>query len=139
MVPTGRSGLERTWLEATFDRVPGDDEKAQGIPHLVALFTLAGVPIMKDSLIIKAYELLIEQYEKQVKEMDDDHMNSTLKYHTALRVYEEAIFEAFGYNKLHKLATEADKRIEKEFGKKRFGISECVEEHFEHKGSSNHD
>ena len=94
---------------------------------------------MKESLIIKAYELLIEQYEKQVKEMDDDQMNSTLIYHTALRVYEEAIFEAFGYDKLHKLATEADKRIEKEFGKKRFGISECVEEHFLHKGSSNHD
>ena len=27
---------------------------------------------MKESLTIKAYELLIEQYEKQVKEMDDD-------------------------------------------------------------------
>ena len=90
---------------------------------------------MKDSLIIKAYELLIEQYEKQVKEMDDDQMNSTLIYHTALRVYEEAIFEAFGYDKLHKLATEADKRIEKEFGNKRFGIAECVEENFLHKGS----
>jgi hypothetical protein len=93
---------------------------------------------MKESLIIKAYELLIEQYEKKVKEMDDDHGNSTLIYHTALRVYEEAIFEAFGYNKLHKLATEADKRIEKEFGNKRFGIAECVEENFEHKRSPNH-
>ena len=94
---------------------------------------------MKESLTIKAYELLIEQYEKQVKEMDDDHMNSTLIYHTALRVYEEALFQAFGYNKLHKLATEADKRIEKEFGKKRFGVAECVEEHFLHKGSPNHE
>ena len=94
---------------------------------------------MKESLIIKAYELLIEQYEKQVKEMDDDHGNSTLIYHTALRVYEEAIFQAFGYNKLHKLATEADKRIEKEFGNKRFGIAECVEENFLHKGRPNHE
>ena len=87
---------------------------------------------MKESLTIKAYELLIEQYEKQVKEMDDDHGNSTLIYHTALRVYEEAIFQALGYKALHKLATEADKRIEKEFGTKRFGIAECVEENFEH-------
>ena len=94
---------------------------------------------MKDSLIIKAYELLIEHYEKQVKVMDDDQMNSTLIYHTALRVYEEAIFEAFGYNKLHKLATEADERIEKEFGNKRFGIAECVEENFLHKGRPNHE
>jgi len=88
--------------------------------------------MMRESLIIKAYELLIEQYEEQVKEMDDDQMNSTLKYHTALRVYEEAIFQALGYKALHKLATEADKRIEKEFGTKRFGIAECVEENFEH-------
>ena len=139
MVSTGRSGLERTWLEAAKHRVSGDDTKAQGIPHLVALLTLAGVPIMKESLIIKAYELLIEQYEKQVKDMDDDHGNSTLIYHTALRVYEEAIFQAFGYNKLHKLATEADKRIEKEFGNKRFGIAECVEENFLHKGRPNHE
>jgi hypothetical protein len=117
----------------------GDDEKAQGIQNMVALHTLAGVPIMKESLIIKAYELLIEHYEKQVKDMDDDHGNSTLIYHTALRVYEEAIFQAFGYNKLHKLATEADKRIEKEFGNKRFGIAECVEEHFLHKGRPNHE
>ncbi len=94
---------------------------------------------MKESLIIKAYELLIENYEIQIKDMDDDQSNSTLIYHTALRVYEEAIFQAFGYNKLHKLATEADKRIEKEFGTKRFGIAECVEEHFLHKGSPNHE
>ena len=132
MVSSGRSSLEGTWLEAAIDRVHRDYEKAQSIPHLVALHTLAGVPIMKESLIIKAYELLIERYEKQVKEMDDDQMNSTLIYHTALRVYEEAIFQAFGYDKLHKLATEADKRIEKEFGNKRFGIAECVEENFEH-------
>ena len=126
-------------MEATIDRVPGDYAETQSIPHLVALLTRSGVPIMKESLIIKAYELLIEQYEKQVKEMDDDHGNSTLIYHTALRVYEEAIFEAFGYNKLHKLATEADKRIEKEFGNKRFGIAECVEENFLHKSSPNHE
>ena len=94
---------------------------------------------MKESLTIKAYELLIEQYEKQVKEMDDDQMNSTLKYHTALRVYEEAIFQALGYKALHKLATEADKRIEKEFGNKRFGIAECVEENFFHKGRPDHE
>jgi hypothetical protein len=119
--------------------VPGDYAQAQSIPHLVALHTRSGVPIVKESLIIKAYGLLIEQYEKQVKEMDDDHGNSTLIYHTALRVYEEAIFEAFGYNKLHKLATEADKRIEKEFGNKRFGIAECVEENFLHKGRPNHE
>jgi hypothetical protein len=90
---------------------------------------------MKDRLLIRAYELLIEQYEKQVKEMDEDQTNSILIYHTALRVYEEAIFEAFGYNKLHKLATEADKRIEKEFGDVRFGIAECVEENFLHRAS----
>jgi hypothetical protein len=119
--------------------VPGDYAETQGIPHLVALFTLAGAPIVKESLIIKAYELLIENYEKQVKDMDDDQMNSTLIYHTALRVYEEAIFQAFGYNKLHKLATEADKRIEKEFGNKRFGIAECVEENFLHKGRPDHE
>jgi hypothetical protein len=106
---------------ATRERVPIDTS-----------ITRAGVPIMKESLIIKAYELLIEHYEKQVKEMDDDQMNSTLKYHTALRVYEEAILQALGYKALHKLATEADKRIEKEFGTKRFGIAECVEENFEH-------
>lgn len=94
---------------------------------------------MKESLIIKAYELLIENYEKQVKDMDDDQMNSTLIYHTALRVYEEAIFKAFGYDKLHKLATEADKRIEKEFGNKRFGIAECVEENFLHKSRPDHE
>ena len=94
---------------------------------------------MKESLIIKAYELLIEQYEKLVKEMGDDHTNSILIYHTALRVYEEAIFQAFGYNKLHKLATEADKRIEKEFGDVRYGIAECVEENFEHKKRPNHE
>ena len=92
---------------------------------------------MKESLIIKAYELLIEQYEKRVKEMGEDQTNSILIYHTALRVYEEALFQAFGYNKLHKLATEADKRIEKEFGDVRFGIAECVEENFEHKRSLN--
>ena len=106
---------------------------------MVTLFTLAGVPIVKESLIIKAYELLIEHYEKQVKDMDDDQMNSTLIYHTALRVYEEAIFQAFGYDKLHKLATEADKRIEKEFGDVRFGIAECVQENFEHKKRPNHE
>ena len=33
-------------MEATIDRVPGDHAKAQSIPHLVALHTLAGVPIV---------------------------------------------------------------------------------------------
>jgi hypothetical protein len=119
--------------------MPRDYAKAQSLQDMVALHTLAGDPSMKESLTIKAYELLIEHYEKQVKEMDDDQMNSTLIYHTALRVYEEAIFQAFGYNKLHKLATEADKRIEKEFGNKRFGIAECVEENFLHKKRPDHE
>jgi hypothetical protein len=115
--------------------VPGDDAKAQGIPHLVALHTLAGVPIMKESLTIKAYELLIEHLEKKVKEMDDDQMNQTLIYHTAIKLYEETLFRVCGYESLMKLATEADKRIEKEFGKKRFGFAEGVHENFQHRAS----
>ncbi len=90
---------------------------------------------MKESLTIKAYELLIEHYEKQVKEMDDDQMNQTLIYHTAIKLYEETLFRVCGYESLMKLATEADKRIEKEFGKKRFGFAEGVHENFQHRAS----
>jgi hypothetical protein len=123
-------------MEATFDRMLGDDAKAQGIPHLVALLTLAGVPIMKESLTIKAYELLIEHLEKKVKEMDDDQMNQTLIYHTAIKLYEETLFRVCGYESLMKLATEADKRIEKEFGKKNFGFAEGVHENFQYRNRS---
>jgi hypothetical protein len=115
--------------------MPRDNAKAQSLPHLVALRTLAGDPSMKESLTIKADELLIEHYEKQVKEMDDDQMNSTLIYHTAIKLYEETLFRVCGYESLMKLATEADKRIEKEFGKKRFGFAEGVHENFQHRAS----
>ena len=54
-------------------------------------------------------------------------------------MYIDAINE---YRILYNIRSQKDKafkQIEKEFGKKRFGISECVEEHFEHKRSPNHD
>ena len=67
MVPTGRSGLERTWLEAAFYRVLGDDEKAQGIPHLVALLTLAGVPIMsKKQLKDIETQAMIDKWQEEL-------------------------------------------------------------------------
>lgn len=94
---------------------------------------------MKDRLIIRAYELLIENLETQRKDLDDTYGHQNLIYHTALRVYEEAIFQALGYKALHKLATEADKRIEKEFGEKEWGIAECVEENFLHKSRPDHE
>jgi hypothetical protein len=115
--------------------MPRDYAKAQSIQDMVALLTRAGDPIMKESLTIKAYELLIEHLEKKVKEMDDDQMNQTLIYHTAIKLYEETLFRVCGYESLMKLATEADKRIEKEFGKKRFGFAEGVHENFQHRAS----
>jgi hypothetical protein len=36
-------------VETTIDRVPGDYEKAQGIQDMVALHTLAGVPMMRET------------------------------------------------------------------------------------------
>ena len=74
MVSTRRSGLEGTWLEATLYRVPGDDEKAQGIPHLVALHTLAGVPMMNEfeklqELTLKSIISLTERMQMQDEEI----------------------------------------------------------------------
>jgi hypothetical protein len=67
MVSTGRSGLEGTWLEATFDRVPGDYEKAQGIQDMVALFTLAGAPIVsKKQLKDIETQAMIDKWQEEL-------------------------------------------------------------------------
>ena len=67
MVPTRRSGLARTWMEATFDRMSGDDGKAQGLPQLVALLTLAGVPIVsKKQLKDIETQAMIDKWQEEL-------------------------------------------------------------------------
>ena len=99
MVSTGRSGLERTWLEATFDRVPGDDEKAQGIQDMVALHTIAGVPMMNEfeklqELTLKSIISLTERMQMQDEEIsilreEIDSLETSLRLEKQQRIKAE--------------------------------------------------
>jgi hypothetical protein len=82
-------------LEATFDRVPGDDAKAQSIPHLVALFTLAGVPMkidqqnpenLQSSLLVAAHMIrsaagLIKEQQALIDELVEALWGMVTSYH----------------------------------------------------------
>jgi hypothetical protein len=95
MVSTRRSGLERTWLETTIDRVSGDYAKAQSIQDMVALHTLAGVPMKIDqqnpenlqtSLLVAAHSIrsaagLIKEQQALIDELVEALWGMVTSFH----------------------------------------------------------
>lgn len=88
---------------------------------------------MDDALKIKAYELLIEDQQKQIKELIHlaDHRHDP--YLVAMQHMNEFIFKHHGYKALHQLGKEIDKAYAPENDGRAYGFAESIEIEYEHR------
>jgi hypothetical protein len=88
---------------------------------------------MDDALKIKAYELLIEDQQKQIKDLIHlaDHRHDP--YMLAVKHLNEFIFKHHGYKALYQLGKEIDKAYAPENNGRAYGFAESIEIDYEHR------
>jgi hypothetical protein len=88
---------------------------------------------MNNALKIKAYELLIDEQQKQIKELTylADHRHDP--YMLAVQHLNEFIFKHHGYKALFQLGKEIDKAYAPENDGRDYGFAESIEIDYEHR------